>query len=175
MSEAGRPVKTTCPYCGTGCGVDVLVRGDATEVSGDATHPTNAGKLCVKGAALGETLVPEGRALHPMLREPAGGRELQRVSWDTALDVVAREFRRIIREDGPQAEQYDWFCDMHRAALAISTIGKVRQVVDGEKLVSEFEVQAGAVPFVSDFVPLAYSGGLPLAITGAIVSTASIG
>ncbi|WP_370307238.1 nitrate reductase [Sinimarinibacterium flocculans] len=103
MSEAGRPVKTTCPYCGTGCGVDVLVRGDATEVSGDATHPTNAGKLCVKGAALGETLVPEGRALHPMLREPAGGRELQRVSWDTALDVVAREFRRIIREDGPQA------------------------------------------------------------------------
>ena len=38
---------------------------------------------------------------------------------------------------------------------------QVRQVVDGERLVSEFEVQAGAVPFVSDFVPLAYSGGLP--------------
>lgn len=81
---------------------------------------------------------------------------------------------RAVCEDGPQAEQYDWFCDMHRAALAISSIGKVRQVVDGEKLVSEFEVQAGAVPFVSDFVPLVYSGGLPLAISGAIVSTASI-
>jgi len=81
---------------------------------------------------------------------------------------------RAVCEDGQQADQYDWFCDMHRAALAVSTIGKVRQVVDGERLVSEFEVQAGAVPFVSDFVPLAYSGGLPLTITGSIVSTASI-
>jgi hypothetical protein len=82
---------------------------------------------------------------------------------------------RATCEDGVQAEQYDWFCDMHRAALSISTIGKVRQVVSASAVVSEFEVSAGAVPFLSDFVPfLSYSGGLPGTITGAIVSTASI-
>lgn len=65
---------------------------------------------------------------------------------------------------------------MHRAALAISTIGDVRQVItkDG-RLVNEFEVRAGAIPFLSDFVPsLRYSGGLPFTIDGAIVSSADI-
>merc|ERR1719310_364184 len=81
---------------------------------------------------------------------------------------------RAVCAEGKEAEQYDWFCDMHRTALAISTIGKVRQVISETKLVSEFEVRAGAVPFVSDFVPLAYSGGLPLSIEGSIVSTADI-
>lgn len=73
-----------------------------------------------------------------------------------------------------QAEQYNWFCEMHRAALAISTIGVVRQVITHKgKLVNEFEVKVGAVPFLSDFLPrLAYSGGLPLTIDGAIVSSA---
>lgn len=63
---------------------------------------------------------------------------------------------------------------MHRAALAISTIGVVRQVVTSEgKLINEFEVKVGAIPFLSDFLsPLKYSGGLPLTINGAIVSTA---
>lgn len=75
-----------------------------------------------------------------------------------------------------EAQQYDWFCDMHRAALAISTIGTVRQILakDG-KLVNEFEVKVGAVPFLSDFLPmLKYSGGLPFTIDGAIVSTADL-
>ena len=73
-----------------------------------------------------------------------------------------------------QARRYDWFCDMHRAALAISTIGTVRQVISRDgRLVNEFEVRAGAVPFLSDFLPgLRYSGGLPFTIDGAIVSTA---
>jgi hypothetical protein len=75
-----------------------------------------------------------------------------------------------------QAAQYNWFCNMHRAALAISTIGGVRQVItkDG-RLVNEFEVRAGAIPFLSDFLPsLRYSGGLPFTIDGAIVSSADI-
>ena len=73
-----------------------------------------------------------------------------------------------------EVDQYNWFCEMHRAALAISTIGVVRQVIarDG-KLTNEFEVKVGAVPFVSDFLPFVkYSGGLPLTVDGAIVSTA---
>ena len=82
---------------------------------------------------------------------------------------------RAVCADGAEAKRYDWFCDMHRAALAISTIGKVRQVVSPDAIVSEFEVRAGAVPFLSDALPFVrYSGGLPFTIDGAIVSTATI-
>ena len=75
-----------------------------------------------------------------------------------------------------QAAQYNWFCEMHRAALAISTIGVVRQVITtGGKITNEFEVKVGAIPFLSDFLPFAkYSGGLPFTIDGAIVSTADV-
>lgn len=69
---------------------------------------------------------------------------------------------RAVCSTPEQAKQYDWFCDMHRAALAISTIGQVRQVVSDTRLVSEFEVQVGAVPFLSDFTPFSYSGGAPV-------------
>lgn len=66
---------------------------------------------------------------------------------------------RAVCADGDEANRYDWFCDMHRLALAISTIGKVRQVVSRDSIVSEFEVSAGAVPFLSDAAPfLSYSG-----------------
>lgn len=81
---------------------------------------------------------------------------------------------RAVCSTPEQAKQYDWFCDMHRAALAISTIGQVRQVVSKNRLVSEFEVSVGAVPFLSDFTPFSYSGGLPVTIEGSIVSSADI-
>jgi len=84
---------------------------------------------------------------------------------------------RAVCADGTEARRYDAFCDLHRAALAISEIGQVRQVVslDPPMLTSEFEVRAGAVPFLSDVLPfLRYSGGLPLTIEGSIVSSASI-
>jgi hypothetical protein len=82
---------------------------------------------------------------------------------------------RAVCADGDEAARYDWFCDMHRAALAISNIGKVRQIVSTDTITSEFEVSVGAVPFLSDALPfLRYSGGLPFEITGAIVSSASI-
>jgi len=81
---------------------------------------------------------------------------------------------RAVCQDGQQAEQYDWFCDMHRAALAVSNIGAVRQVVNETSLVSEFEVKVGAVPFIGAKWPFSYSGGLPFTIDGAIVSSADI-
>ena len=68
-----------------------------------------------------------------------------------------------------QAKQYDWFCDMHRAALAISSIQTVRQIISETRLVSEFEVHVGAIPFLG-----IYSGGWPVTINGAIVSSADI-
>eukprot|EP00931_Biecheleriopsis_adriatica_P074430 TRINITY_DN48488_c0_g1_i1.p1 TRINITY_DN48488_c0_g1~~TRINITY_DN48488_c0_g1_i1.p1 ORF type:complete len:403 (-),score=46.76 TRINITY_DN48488_c0_g1_i1:67-1188(-) len=72
---------------------------------------------------------------------------------------------RALCREGEEASRYDWFCDMHRAALAFSNIGKVRQVISSTAIVSEFEVQVGAAP-----VALGY----PINIDGAIVSTASI-
>jgi len=73
-----------------------------------------------------------------------------------------------------QAQQYNWFCEMHRKALAISTIGTVRQIISPSRLISEFEVKAGTIPFLRKFTPFSYSGGLPIVIEGAIVSSADI-
>ena len=70
---------------------------------------------------------------------------------------------RAVCKTEEEASRYDWFCDMHRAALATSVIGKVRQIISGDgRLVSEFEVKVGSVPFLSDFTPFSYSGGLPV-------------
>ena len=89
-------VRTTCPYCGVGCGVLAKPREGGAEISGDPDHPANLGRLCSKGAALGETLGLQDRLLHPSIDE-------RRVSWDEALNHVAAGFTRIIREHGPDA------------------------------------------------------------------------
>lgn len=91
-----KTIKTTCPYCGVGCGVSVTQLADAIEIKGDSEHPANYGRLCSKGAALGETLDLDGRLLEPEINgEP--------VSWDKALDTVAQRFQKIIQEHGPDA------------------------------------------------------------------------
>jgi assimilatory nitrate reductase catalytic subunit len=89
-------VKTTCPYCGVGCGVLARPTSGAPEIRGDPEHPANFGRLCSKGAALGDTVSLEGRLLHPQIHG-------QRVDWDCALRQVADGFARIIREHGPRA------------------------------------------------------------------------
>ncbi len=95
-------VRTTCPYCGVGCGL--LVRPDGyggARVEGDPGHPANFGRICSKGSALGETLGLGERLLHPMLRQGDGS--LERVPWERALDAVADGFTRVIERDGPDA------------------------------------------------------------------------
>ena len=87
-------MKTTCPYCGVGCGVEV--NGLDQPVSGDALHPANYGRLCVKGSALGETLSSEGRLLWPQIKGT-------RVTMTAALDHVAQRLRHIIAQHGPEA------------------------------------------------------------------------
>ena len=92
-----KPVRTTCPYCGVGCGVVVSRDADgACEVHGDRDHPANFGRLCSKGAALGETLDLEGRLLYPQV-------DGVQTDWGSALDEVAGRFRRIMDEHGPDA------------------------------------------------------------------------
>ena len=95
-------VRTTCPYCGVGCGVLAQPDGyGGAGIAGDPHHPANLGRICSKGSALGETLGLDGRLLHPMLRQFDGSSA--RVDWSVALDRVADGFQRIIRRDGPDA------------------------------------------------------------------------
>src|SRR5262245_51888306 len=96
------PVKTTCPYCGVGCGIIAQPdgAGDAA-IKGDESHPANRGRLCSKGSALGETLRLDGRLLRPMLRSTDGS--LARVSWERALDKVASGLQATIDRHGPDA------------------------------------------------------------------------
>ncbi|MBU4531582.1 MAG: molybdopterin-dependent oxidoreductase [Hoeflea sp.] len=90
-------VKTTCPYCGVGCGVlATLEEGGAVTIKGDPDHPANQGRLCSKGSALGETIDLDGRLLYP---EIAG----ERAAWDEALDLVASRFSQAIVEHGPDS------------------------------------------------------------------------
>jgi len=99
---AGAAVRTTCPYCGVGCGV--LARPDGqggAGIAGDPDHPANFGRLCSKGSALDETLGLAGRLLHPMLRQSDGS--FARIDWADALDRVADGLKRIIARDGPNA------------------------------------------------------------------------
>ncbi|MBD3816194.1 MAG: molybdopterin-dependent oxidoreductase, partial [Halothiobacillus sp.] len=99
---ANEPVRTTCPYCGVGCGV-LAEQNTAGEwsVRGDPDHPANFGRLCSKGAALAETIDLPQRLTVPLQRMADGG--LQRVSWDHALDRVAEGFRAAIEEFGPDS------------------------------------------------------------------------
>ena len=95
-------VRTTCPYCGVGCGLLATPDGrGGAMISGDASHPANFGRMCSKGAALGDTLGLTGRLLHPMLRQRDGS--FARVDWTSALNRVAGEFERILDRDGPDA------------------------------------------------------------------------
>ncbi|HXP96509.1 MAG TPA: molybdopterin-dependent oxidoreductase, partial [Telmatospirillum sp.] len=89
-------VRTTCPYCGVGCGVLARRTADGLTVSGDPNHSANAGRLCVKGAALGETVGLDGRLLHPM-------RNGRRIDWDSALDGLAEAFSKAIARHGPDS------------------------------------------------------------------------
>src|SRR5215831_16262895 len=97
-----RTTRTTCPYCGVGCGVLATPDGNGgAAIAGDPEHPANFARLCSKGSALGETVGLEGRLLHPMLRQGDG--TLARAGWDEALDTVAKGLRKIIAREGPDA------------------------------------------------------------------------
>jgi len=94
------PVKTTCPYCGVGCGVIATPDGKGgASIAGDPEHPANFGRLCSKGSALGETLGLRERLLHPMIR--CSKSNLEQVAWTDALDHVAHRLQHIIAKHGP--------------------------------------------------------------------------
>ena len=90
-------IRTTCAYCGVGCGIAATVTGEReVTIVGDPDHPANRGKLCSKGTHLGETVALEGRLLYPEI----GGK---RASWDRAIRHVARKFADTIALHGPDS------------------------------------------------------------------------
>ena len=95
-----KSTKTTCPYCGVGCGVIATPDGNGgAAISGDPEHPANFGRLCSKGSALGETLALSERLLHPMIR--CTNDRFEQVDWNDALDHVANRLQHIIAKHGP--------------------------------------------------------------------------
>ncbi len=92
-----REVRTTCAYCGVGCGIRATVTGErSVTIKGDADHPANFGKLCSKGTHLGETVGLEVRLLSPMIGD-------RKADWDEALNLAAAKMRACIAEHGPDS------------------------------------------------------------------------
>ncbi len=94
--------RNTCPYCSVACGIIMYSKGDLKKgekaeivhIEGDSDHPTNRGTLCPKGAGLLDFVKAETRLKYPMIRKP-GSNKFERVSWDVALDRIAR----LMKED----------------------------------------------------------------------------
>ena len=101
MSSNKDWIKSTCAYCGVGCGIEVRPTASGKlEVRGDKDHPSNYGKLCTKGAALGDTVTPIGRLTQPMKRVESGQ---QLLPWGEASQLVADKFAQAIKEHGPDS------------------------------------------------------------------------
>ncbi len=98
-----KSTKSTCCYCGVGCGVIIESENDKiTNVKGDPDHPANFGRLCTKGATLHLSAKPDRRALYPEMRLSSETKR-KRVSWDVSLDYLADRFAKIIAEHGPDS------------------------------------------------------------------------
>jgi predicted molibdopterin-dependent oxidoreductase YjgC len=96
-----RTVRTTCPYCGVGCQLNLQVKGgQIVKVTGAQALP-NEGRLCVKGRfGMGFIQHPD-RLKTPLLRKTKNG-ELQEATWDEALDFVATRFKEVKDKHGPK-------------------------------------------------------------------------
>ena len=90
-------IKTTCPYCGVGCGVVVSKKDQShVDIQGDKQHPANLGSLCIKGKNLAETIDNNNRLKTPVINgEPQ--------SWSRTLDYVASKFNETIAQEGKDA------------------------------------------------------------------------
>lgn len=109
MPVEHRSTRSTCCYCGVGCGVVIHSERDArgresiTAVEGDPDHPANAGRLCSKGLALADSARSlHGRVLRPELRTHRD-QPRRPIDWGLALDTVAERLSRIVERHGPDA------------------------------------------------------------------------
>ncbi len=103
-------IKSTCAYCGVGCGIEARPKSTGElEIRGDKSHPSNYGKLCTKGIALGDTVIHDGRLLSPVIKgallqgDGVESAQKKEVSWEKATHLVADKFSEVIAEHGPDA------------------------------------------------------------------------
>ncbi|WP_121742108.1 formate dehydrogenase subunit alpha [Natronorubrum halophilum] len=100
--EQQEPVKTICPYCGVGCGIQVQQGEEPGDVRfmpwGDA--PVNEGRICIKGGAATEVVDHEDRLTDPLIKENG---EFREATWEEAYEYVVSELERIRDEYGPDA------------------------------------------------------------------------
>ena len=99
--------KSTCPYCGVGCGVIIESDGaQITGVRGDPNHPANFGRLCTKGSTLHLTasspITLQTRLLQPLHRAQRSDAP-RPLSWDAALGLATDKFAHTIQQHGPDA------------------------------------------------------------------------
>ena len=100
--------KAPCRFCGTGCGVNVGVKaGRVVATHGDVHAPVNRGLNCVKGYFLSKVMYGADRLTTPLLRKTNGRYdkegEFQPVSWDEAFDVMAAQWKAVLKNKGPTA------------------------------------------------------------------------
>ncbi|MEQ8416059.1 MAG: molybdopterin-dependent oxidoreductase [Imperialibacter sp.] len=104
LEPADKVLKSTCSYCGTGCGVEVSVdKKGRLNLTGDANHPVNRGMLCSKGKNLHYTVSDHSdRLLYPQMRW-SKSHPMQRTDWDTAIGRAAAVFNSLITKYGPDS------------------------------------------------------------------------
>ncbi|MDN4547261.1 bifunctional nitrate reductase/sulfite reductase flavoprotein subunit alpha [Pseudomonas sp. C32] len=100
---ASKSVRSVCPYCGVGCGIVMQVEDNRViKVTGDKTHPANAGRLCTKGTTSGQAIAESGRMENAYLRQERD-RDPVRVTMDNAINETAARLRHILDTHGPDA------------------------------------------------------------------------
>lgn len=99
--------RSTCPYCGVGCGV--IIESDGTQITGvrgDPDHPANFGRLCTKGSTLHLTasapVTLATRLLQPLQRLQRDGAPTA-IEWDAAVELAATRIADTVRTHGPDA------------------------------------------------------------------------
>jgi assimilatory nitrate reductase catalytic subunit len=152
-SETG--IKTTCPYCGVGCGVHVREQDEKMILKGDAQHPANFGKLCIKGKNLLETTDNHNRLSLPELNGAS-------VSWDTALAHVANGFAQTIKKYGPQSVAFYVSGqllteDYYLANKLMKGFIGTGNIDTNSRLCMSSAVAAHKRAFGEDIVPMSYS------------------
>ena len=94
-------VKTTCPYCGTGCSFFLNVRdGHVVKVTSDHDGPVNKGNLCIKGRYGYDFIHSSERITAPIIKKD--GKYVES-TWDEALDLIAKRFGEILEKHGPES------------------------------------------------------------------------
>lgn len=93
-------IKTLCPYCGVGCGLEVVLPDSAPiakpqtwKVRGDRAHPSNQGMVCVKGATILES-IDKDRLRHPMMRDSLD-QPFEQVTWDQAMERIVERLQTV--------------------------------------------------------------------------------